>query len=397
MPELPLMTAPTPPLPPADDRVVRRVLAFFGVIFAVLVAVVALAVRSLNRSELSADWVNHTHALILEIDGVLASAHAGDGALRTFVMTGEPRDQAASREAWSAMSEHLEIAKALARAEPAQQAELLQLETLANQRADVTQRVLTAWQADRAAAVRVLVAADAQAATLGEIRRVVEKLKAEEMALLAARDTASYLQAQSTRWTVWTGVALDFLLLGSVAWLIRDDIAARRRAAAALAEANAQLERKVSERTAELSAANTRLVAENLEQRWAQQAAEHQLRYYQIVFNSLNDLVFVVTKAMNVSRVNPAVVAVTGREPSALIDRPLASLVRLAGDAGAKLEPMTRALREGRELRAQDASIDDAHGRPTPVRLTLFPVRDRDKVVGGVVVLERLSLDSPAL
>ena len=150
------------------------------------------------------------------------------------------------------------------------------------------------------------------------------------------------------------------------------------------------------ERTAKLSATNTKLFAENLEQRWAHQAAEHQLRYYQLVFNSLNDLVFVVTKAMNISRVNPTVVSVTGREPSALIDRPLASFVRLAGDTAAKLEPMTRALRDGRELRAQPASISDAQGRPVAVRLTLFPVRDRDKVVGGVVVLERLILDSSA-
>jgi PAS domain S-box-containing protein len=146
-----------------------------------------------------------------------------------------------------------------------------------------------------------------------------------------------------------------------------------------------------------LVSANQKLTTENLEQRWAHQAAEHQLRYYQIVFNSLNDLVFVVTKAMNVSRVNPAVVATTGCEPSALIDRPLASFVQLAGDTGAKLEPMTRALREGRELRSQSASIRDAQGRPTAMRLTLFPVRDHDKVVGGIVVLERLSLDLPVL
>jgi PAS domain S-box-containing protein len=274
---------------------------------------------------------------------------------------------------------------------------VLRLETLANQRAELAPRVFAAAATDRAEAVRILTAADAGVATMNEIRRVSERLKADEMALLAQRDTEAYLQAQTTRWTVWTGVVLDFVLLAAAAWLIRDDIAARRRAAAVLAEANAQLEIKVKERTAELSAANEKLLAENLEQRWAHQAAEHQLRYYQTVFNSLNDLVFVVTKVMNISRVNPAVVSVTGSEPSALIDRPLANFVRLAGDPGAKLEPMTRALREGRELRAQSASINDAHGQPVAVRLTLFPVRDRDKVVGGVVVLELLHLDSPAL
>ena len=374
---------------------VRRVLVFFALISAVLIAVVVIAIRNINRSELSNDWVNHTHAVILEADAVLSSVHAADGALRTFVMTGDARDRAAARESFATMGEHMEIAKALTRNEPPQHEQILRLETLVNQRAALAAPVFAAAATDRAEAIRLLTNADANGASMGEIRRTGEKLKAEEMALLAERDTASYLQAQTTRWTVWTGVALDFGLLGLVAWLIRNDIAARRRVAAALQAMNAQLEIKVKERTAELSSANEKLIVENLEQRWAQQAAEHQLRYYQIVFNSLNDLVFVVTKAMNISRVNPAVVSLTGSEPSALIDRPLASFVRLGGDPGAKLEPMTRALREGRELRAQNASINDGNGRPVPVRLTLFPVRDRDKVVGGVVVLELLALDQP--
>ncbi len=387
------MTEPPSPSPQPADATIRRMLAGFALISVVLIAVVVIAIRNINRTEVSSDWVNHTHAVILEADAVLATLHVGDGALRMFAMTGDARDQAAARAAFDEMSEHLEIAKALTVDEAPQHAQILRIETLANQRAALAPRVFAAAPTDRAEAVRLLSTADAQTATMGEIRRAGEKLKADEMALLAERDTASYRQAQTTRWTVWTGVVIDFLLLGATAWLIRDDIAARRRAAAALETMNAQLESKVKERTAELSTANEKLTAENLEQRWAQQAAEHQLRYYQIVFNSLNDLVFVVTKAVNISRVNPAVVTVTGREPSALIDRPLANFVRLAGDPGAKLEPMARALREGRELRAQTAWIHDAQGRPHAVRLTLFPVRDRDKVVGGIVVLEQLALD----
>ena len=41
-------------------------------------------------------------------------------------------------------------------------------------------------------------------AVTAEIRRAVTKLREEEMALLAERDTASYVQAHATRWTVWS-------------------------------------------------------------------------------------------------------------------------------------------------------------------------------------------------
>ena len=373
------------PEPAPADRTIRRMLLSFGVISAVIVGVVVIAVRNISRAEQSADWVNHTHAVIQEADSIVASLHLSDSALRTYVMAGNASDRTTAQEALSAIAEHLEIAKALTRTEPSQHTQLLQLEPLVRQHTETAEKVLAAAKTDRAEAARLLLAADP--APVSGIRRGTERLKSDEMALLAERDTASYLQAQSTRWSVWTGVALDVLLLAGVAWLMRDDILARRRAATLLAEANTQLEAKVQERTAELSAANERLTEENLERRWAHQAMEHQLRYHQLIVNSLSDLVLVVTKALNISRVNPAVVHLTGSEPAALINRPLSSFVQLEGPPPA-LDPIALALREGRDLRDQPARIVDLLGRSTPVNFTIFPVRDGDKVVGGVVILE---------
>lgn len=381
------MTA-MPPSPPPPDRTIRRMLIAFGLISVVLVGVVVISVRNFNRTERSADWVNHTHAVILEVDAILSSVHATDSALRTYVMTNHPRDRSATQEALSSIGEHLEIAKALTRTEPALQAQLLQLAALVNQHADAAAKILLAAKLDHAEALRLLTVADT--ATVGAIGRGVNKLKSDQMALLAERDTASYLQSQTTRWTVWSGVALDVLLLAGVAWLMRNDIVARRHAATVLEEANVQLEVKVRERTAELTAANERLMSENLERRWSHQAMAHQLRYNQLIVNSLNDLVIVVTKALNISRVNPAVVHLTGSEAPELINRPLSSVVQLtdASDGTAALDPITLALREGRDLRGQSAQITSRGGRLTSARFNLFPVRDGDKVVGGVVILE---------
>jgi PAS domain S-box-containing protein len=195
-----------------------------------------------------------------------------------------------------------------------------------------------------------------------------------------------------TRWTVWTGVVLDFLLLAGAAWLIRDDLAARRSAASALRAANNQLEAKVSERTAELFSANELLTAENLERSWSNQGLEHQLNYNNLIINSINDLVMVLTKATNISRVNPAVVRVTGFEPHELINRPFASLAQLTHAGTAPMvDPVAQAMKDGRDLRDQGATVLDKLGRRIPVEVALFPLRDRDKVVGGVVILQVIS------
>jgi PAS domain S-box-containing protein len=130
------------------------------------------------------------------------------------------------------------------------------------------------------------------------------------------------------------------------------------------------------------------LRAENLERAWGSQALEHQLRYNELIVNSVSDLVFVLTKAQNISRLNPAVTHVTGFETKELVNRPLQSLVRLGGaDRPAGFDPLAQALREGREYREADAYVQDRSGREKPVSFMLFPLRDRDRVVGGVVIL----------
>lgn len=381
------------------DKTLNRVFGFFLVIFGVLAVVAVYAVRSLNRSVAGNDWVNHTHAVILEVEGVLAELQAGEGALRTYLLTGNSSDLAASRENFAIMTEHLELAKALTRNDPESQAQVLRLEALVGERTAFAQRAGEARGANQAATVQALLEADAGSAAVAEIRRQVGRLTDGQRALLAERDRTAYLQAQTTRWVVGSGVALNFVLFAAVAWLIRDDLAARRRLAVSLQEANAQLEDRVRERTAELAAANERLKMENLERRWSGQSLEHQLRYNQLIVDSVNDLVFVLTKALKITRINPAVIHLTGYELPALLSQPLSAVVQLSAEPGqpaGALDPVGQALRDGRDLQNRPAEVTDKHGRKIPARLTLFPLRDRDKVVGGVIILQARPTEPPA-
>ncbi|HXN36184.1 MAG TPA: CHASE3 domain-containing protein [Opitutaceae bacterium] len=371
------------------DKTIRRILVFFLLVIGVFVVVAVDSVRNINRAVAGSDWVNHTHSVILETEALRSALYLGDGAAHTFVVTGDVADRRAGVEALSDVSEHLEIMAALTRNEPPQRDQVARIDSLVGARVAFIRGVLAARQAGNMGAVRTMLSDDAGQPALKEIERAIGRLKDDELALLTERDTASFVQAQMTRWTVWTGVVLDFLLLAGAGWLIRDDITARRAAAAALQEANSQLEAKVRERTAELASANEMLTAENMERHWANQGLEHQLHYNQLIINSINDLVMVLTKATNISRVNLAVVRVTGFEPHELINRPFSSFARLAQEGGAPvLDPIAQAMNEGRDLRDQAATIADRVGRRIPVSVALFPLRDRDKVVGGVVVIQ---------
>lgn len=372
-----------------SDPIIRRIVALFATVAAILVVVAVVALRNISRATASNDWVNQTHAAILELGSLRGSFLASDAALRTLLVTGSEQDEAACREAMSNLSENLEVLRALLRTDRASAPALERLDTLTEGRSKLTRDALAARRGGKPEAIRALVLADTAAGVTAEVRRIVEKLKTEQMALLAARDGEAYLQAQTTLWTVGTGVALNFLLLGLAGWLVRDDVRARRRAAEVLREANEQLETRVRERTAELAKANEVLRAENLERAWGAQALEHQLRYNELIVNSISDLVFVLTKAQNISRINPAVTHITGFETKELVNRPLQSLVRLggAGRPAGGADPLAQALREGREHREAEAFVKDRAGAETPVYFMLFPLRDRDRVVGGVVIL----------
>jgi PAS domain S-box-containing protein len=370
---------------PTPDRLFPRFLAFLLLLAAVVIAVVIVAWRNAARSVETGEWVNHTHAARAAAADLLSSLHAAEAALRTYLLTGDPRDQAAYRAAFSDLAENMDVAKALTRAVPEQHGQILRLEELLARRADLARESIRIRQEGTPEQLQALLAADTGGDAVREIGRAVGRFRQEQAELLAARDRASFLQAQTTRWTVLAGLVLDLLLLAGAAWLVRDDLRARQRAADALRLANEQLETKVRERTAELTAANAALRMQNLEGRWSNQALQHQLHYNQLIINSVSELAIVVTRNLNISRVNSAVERLAGREAAGLVDRPLGDFLRLTG---AELMPvLTRALKDGHDLRDRAASLTDKSGRVHALDLSLFPLRDGNKIVGGVVTL----------
>src|SRR5215216_2733851 len=102
------------------ENVVKRVITVFLLVLAILSLVAYVTVDNVRRSTETGLWINNTHAIILESDAILSSLHEGDAALRSYLITGDARDQSAYRSAYQEMVEHLEVAKALTKNEAGQ-------------------------------------------------------------------------------------------------------------------------------------------------------------------------------------------------------------------------------------------------------------------------------------
>ena len=374
------------------DNIEKRVFGLFALMLAILAYVAWTSVENIKENIKDNDWVNHTHDVIIHAEDILSYLHAGDAALRTYLLTGDERDKQGYRVAYSTMKERLDEAEALTRADADEQSShqsFLVVQDLIGKRIDVARGMVKAREDGGLEAVRQQFGAHPDIESINKIERSVNHLVEVARGLLRDRDKRQHLQALTTRMTVVTGLAVDFVLLALVLWLIRDDVAARRQAAQALGEANAQLETKVHERTVQLVESNQSLQQENLERRWSHQALDHQLRYNQLIINSIAELVIVVSRALNVSRVNPAVVHQTGWEPQELIAQSVERMLQFPPEpaVGVNQNPLLLALRDGRQIQNRPAQLLDRSGKSMSVRYSLFPVHDQDKIVGGVVTV----------
>ena len=92
-------------------KIIRRLVVLFVVIAAILVVVAVVAVRNINRAVAGSDWVNQTHAVILELGEIRSAFHASDAAVRTLAVTGNEQDESVGREAVANLAEHVAVAK----------------------------------------------------------------------------------------------------------------------------------------------------------------------------------------------------------------------------------------------------------------------------------------------
>lgn len=137
------------------------------------------------------------------------------------------------------------------------------------------------------------------------------------------------------------------------------------------------------------------LKAQHLERRWAGHSIEHQLKYNQLIIDSIGELVFVLTKALNISRINPAVSHALGHTSAELVKLPLERLVHLEDEITANGSGrLAAALSVGRPLRDLPATALAKDGTSIPVYLTMVPLIDANRIVGGVVTLRIKATDA---
>ena len=225
-----------------DKSVERQALMGFAASAALLLLVTAtegLAVRSYGDA---ARWLEHTHAVIGELEGLAAALSTGSAARFGYLATGEPhyltdRDAAVGRR-----QTHLAAVRALTADNAEQQKRIRDLEAwLTPRMAQVDEMIANAGAEGLQRAQRILVAQRVGEVTQQAARKVQE-MQAAENSLLNTRTRAD---AVSARQLMGASVVMVLTVSGVLLWLclrIRREMFERARSSVALQRANTGLE-----------------------------------------------------------------------------------------------------------------------------------------------------------
>lgn len=185
------------------------------------------------------------------------------------------------------------------------------------------------------------------------------------------------------------GAILLAAFLASLWWLHGQILVPVKEWEAAQSERE-RLRETLETQSARLVAAGETLKDETLEMVWTSQTLEHQVRYANTLINALGEPLLVISKAGNITRVNPAVLKATGYTEAELISSPLHKVFRAAfEDMQTKIDPLPPALKEGRELLERTGYLVNKQGAITPMHFSLYPLRDQEKVVAGILLLRQ--------
>ncbi|MCX8155591.1 MAG: PAS domain-containing protein [Verrucomicrobiae bacterium] len=184
--------------------------------------------------------------------------------------------------------------------------------------------------------------------------------------------------------------ALGLAACVAALWGLRGRLVVAAEDFHALQAENERLRETLETQSARLVAAGETLKDETLENVWTSQSLEHQVRYANTLINALGEPLLVISKAGNITRVNPAVLKATGYTEAELISSPLHKIFRAAfEDMQTKVDPLPPALKEGRELLERTGYLVNKQGAIIPMHFSLFPLRDQEKVVAGILLLRQ--------
>ncbi|MDB4938121.1 MAG: hypothetical protein JWP87_5093 [Labilithrix sp.] len=328
-------------------------LVAFGFAVALLMFVEYIGRRSAEALVETAGWVEHTHEVIEELDGLLIATVDAETGRRGYALTRDESLLVPYRDAAARAAAHQKRARALTADNPDQSRRLAALEPHVDARLQLLDKAVAAQRAAGHEPQRVANDTLRGHEEMDRVRAGIAELVAEERRLLAERQLRTNQQMTQARWIQLGGSALGVGLLLLVV--------IRLRRAIVLREESAQLARK-----------NEENLATTLE--------------------SIGDGVIATDEDARITRMNPVACAITGWTLDDARGRSIDEVFHLVHEVTTNdLEnPVTTALKTGSVVEIHDAAmLVSKDGSKRRVADSAAPIRGTEGGIHGAVLVFR--------
>jgi len=193
-------------------RVVRQtaVLASAAV---VLAGMVLLLLRDFRRTQDAQAWVVHTYRVINSAESLMSTMKDAERGERGFLLTGDENYLVPYDSAVAAFPKGLEELKDLTSDNPRQQARLVEINQLTEERLSVLRHAIELRKASEADAALALVRYGRGEPAMDKLRSTLDMVVSEERQLLVARTGEAEVRASRGRWVLGLGSGALVLLL----------------------------------------------------------------------------------------------------------------------------------------------------------------------------------------
>ncbi len=196
----------------------RRVVAGYAVALVLMSAVGFVSFTNTQTLVSNSGWVEHTHEVIAETDGILLALKDAETGQRGYVITGVGTYLEPYTRAETAMVEHLEKIRSLTSDNAVQQERLDELEPLVEAKFAEMQQTIDVRSREDFESAQAIVLSDQGKAVMDQIRTLLGEIRADEERLLVDRAEEANLAANTTTAVVIGGTAaavIIVLLLGA--------------------------------------------------------------------------------------------------------------------------------------------------------------------------------------
>ena len=244
----------------------------------VLLLVAFLTYTTLAHNTADRQWVTHTLLVLEHLSDLQARIADAETAERGFVLTANPGYLVPFQTDLSSIPDALRDLRQLTSDNPVQQSNLDVLQPLVLERLALLKKVIDLRTNEGFPSALAVMSAGVGKQRMDEIRLDISTMKGEEDRLLVVRDAELDVSTRRARLFILVGESLAFGLLLLAGALIQQEMNTRRRAEEDIRRLNAELELRVAERTAELSARSKDLERSNMELQQFAYVASHDLQ-----------------------------------------------------------------------------------------------------------------------